>query len=184
MRNYLYIFVAILFTLMISSCSKKIVSNPNIERNREYSQRLEANYPTFAGDVVDAENKEINVEASAGVSISNLEKPQTDARFETSKPLAIKHSKIVVRENAKAEKVRIFSSKILKVVDAEKLGLRIEKQKNEEVSGGQLITGIIIGAIGLGLIAIAGATGAVALVYVAGVVLFVAGVLLILIGIF
>jgi len=185
MKNILPIIFATTVAICIVGCSRKAIMVSNLEQNKINSQRLEMDYPS---SVVDAE-------ASASTSDRfTFSSSATDHGF-IAKQMAIKNEKAktesmiaeIKKANTKAEKIEIFRRNMSEKIGVKKTEKMINKlsASKEQLSGGQLTTGIIVGVIGLVLIAIAGMTGgASGLVYLAGIILFVAGVILILIGIF
>ncbi len=183
MKNKYFLF-AICLTVLISGCSKKNISSTNNDLNKQYSQQLEMDYPVTADASVTAEPAEGTYKYSG--LIANTK--SIDARYESRVTSARKEIIVAKKANAIAKIMEAKSSgkRFVERMSAKSMKKVLNKQEKQDgqVSGGGLIAGIIVGLIGLGLIAIAGATGAASLVYIGGVVLFVAGIILILVSVF
>lgn len=183
----------------LSSCSNQQMNTAQNDRNAVLSKQLEQN--TFSSAVVSAENQ-TNLSANAGNEITYTQ-PTTDKRFETVNILNSQS----ISKLSKKDKIKVLSLKLLNTLNPnqiEKLKIEVSKlsyaksikninkpevvQKTQVLSIGQIITGIIVGAIGLALIALAAAgvfvPSIVGLIWVAGVIFFIAGVILVLVGMF
>ncbi len=187
MKHLFYLSISIFLCAILSSCSKKNISVSNNEQNKIYSQQLEMDYEATPSEPI--------LSASANDSYS-FSSPVVDERFELaanssakSKELKANQSMIaqIKAASTKAEKIAILRENLSEKIGVKKMDKIADKLNatvEGSVNGAQIITGIILGVIGIVLLGIAGMTGAPGLVYTAGIVLFVAAVILILIGVF
>jgi hypothetical protein len=186
MKNYFIIF-AISLIAILSSCSNKNISNSKPHPFKAYSRQLEMNYPVLTNERL--QNVAQKSEVFVSVDESNVyTAPAADARFESPSNSEIKHVVVYKNKLSKVDKIKALPQTIVEKMGTKKIEKLLKKQEKQDVNGGQIITGILIGALGLILIALAAAgvfVGSISgLIWVAGVIFFVAGVILVLIGLF
>jgi hypothetical protein len=178
MKTFTYAVVCFALGLIsLSSCSKRLVSHSSDAHNRLLSQQLEMDYQ-LANDTASSlrvtEQTQV-VNSAEGVLLVS-----------TNKVDAIAYGKRYTKHFAMAASVKEVFSKEKKSIFSVKKPILNEKKVSEKqasLSPG-VRTGIILGAIGLILIVVAGFFGAAApIVYVGGAILFVVGLVMILIDI-
>lgn len=186
MKNYLII-SAISLIAILSSCSKKTISSAKPHPYKAYSHQLEMNYPTLTNER--SQNIAQKSEVFVSVDESNVyTAPVADARFESVANVDKRENVLVNTKLTKVEKIKALPQTIVEKMGTKKIEKLLKKQEKQDVNGGQILAGILVGALGLVLIALAAAgvfVGSISgLIWVAGVIFFVAGVILVLIGLF
>lgn len=176
MKTKFTIILSALGLFLFSNCSRKPIALNADKEYKELSRQLEMSYQSHhdnsLNDVTASiDDTEIKIEENASVENTDLNAVRaSDART----------------INAMKRMEKLANNKLVNKIitrKVEKAMKKMEAKEGKAVSG-NLRTGIIVGAVGLLLLIIAGFFGGAAgLIYVLGAVLFVIGVVLILLSV-
>ena len=166
----------LIFTLVISGCSKKSMtvnkSNSNI-----YSQQLENN----ATEKYTAEASTSDDKTTSASSKSDIVSTHINSSLKTNVSNGQSKNMIAIDKEKLSGKNSLLTKILIRKIEK---SMKKQNLAAPQEATGPLRTGIILGAVGLLLLITAGFFGpASPLIYVSGAVLFVVGVVLILVSV-